>query len=697
MAANAYVWGVDIGTCSLKALRCRVGDRDGPLEAEAFEYIEYPQMLSQPDADRVGLIREALVEFTSRHDIHEDRLAVSVSGQSGLTKFIKLPPIEAKKIADIVKYEANQQIPFPLDQVVWDWQRLPGGIEEGGFVLEAEVALFAMKRIDVMKALEPLTEGKVDVDILQLPPVALMNMVIFDQLPDPSTLDPDNPPPFTVLVSTGVDTTDLVVTNGLHIWQRNIPIGGNNFTKAIISGLKLTHAKAEHTKRNAVRSANAKQVFLAMRPVFNEFAAELQRSLNYFTGTHKTAEISKVLLLGNAVKLRGLTDFVGKQLGLEVSRLDHFGRLEGKSVLSASAYRENRLAFATAYGLAVQAAGRAEMKTSLMPPQILQDRMIEAKKPLTVLSLTFLLVAALLGYAISYFTWSGYVPELYQRAFAAADSARSSSQAAISQVEEAVARRNEALAQQEALLEIGPRRFETLAMMRAVRSLLPSDREGEVPENPADREELHIDRIDCQYFPDLAAWFTAIKPRWEETNPQDQQPDPAAGQPADLAAGQPPDPAAAAIDPAAAADDPSIGPSGPGWVVEIVGHHFHNEEYHKPLEAAEFVRATLIKSLRGEGEPVVVPAGPQAGEEISLQQLGIGYPTIVESSRVRTERVKVPTLATDDREAGSEPEEERTLPLKRYDFTVQFCWQPGLPGATKLPDPADASEAVPGP
>lgn len=56
---------------------------------------------------------------------------VSVPGQSGLSKFIKLPPIEAKKIPDIVRYEARQQIPFPLEQVEWDWQRLVGGLEEG--------------------------------------------------------------------------------------------------------------------------------------------------------------------------------------------------------------------------------------------------------------------------------------------------------------------------------------------------------------------------------------------------------------------------------------------------------------------------------------------------------------------------------------------------------------------------------------
>jgi Tfp pilus assembly PilM family ATPase len=94
----------------------------------------------------------------------------------------------------------------------------------------------------------------------------------------------------------------------------------------------------------------------------NEFASELQRSLNYFTGTDRTATIGKVLLLGNATKLRGLTDFVGQQLQLDVQRLDKFNGLEGASVLANPAFREHQLAYGTAYGLALQAANVAEIR-----------------------------------------------------------------------------------------------------------------------------------------------------------------------------------------------------------------------------------------------------------------------------------------------------------------------------------------------
>src|SRR5262249_23512501 len=138
MARSGTVWGIDIGQCALKAMRCRPHDDADKIVVEAFDYIEYPKILTQPDANPAELIADALKQFLSRNHVHNDRVAVSVSGQSGLARFIKLPPVEAKKIPDIVRYEARQQIPFDLNDVIWDYQRLGGGAEESGFVLETE-------------------------------------------------------------------------------------------------------------------------------------------------------------------------------------------------------------------------------------------------------------------------------------------------------------------------------------------------------------------------------------------------------------------------------------------------------------------------------------------------------------------------------------------------------------------------------
>jgi type IV pilus assembly protein PilM len=712
MASGSYVWGIDIGKCALKALRCRVSAEPRKLEAVACEYIEYPMILSQPEADPIELVQSALEQLISRHDLKGDKVAVSVPGNLGLSKFIKLPPIESKKIPDIVKYEARQQIPFPLEQVVWRWQRLAGGMEESGFVLDAEVALFAMKREQVFKALAPLQQAGIHVDVLQLAPIALANMAMFDQLPDSATMDPDQPIPSIALVSVGVDSTDLVVTNGRRIWQRSIPSGGSNFTKALVQGMKLTFSRAESLKRNAVKAEDPKAVFKTMKPVFNEFASELQRSLNYFTGTDRTATISKVLLMGNATKLRGLADFVGQQLQLDVQRLDKFNALEGAAVLSTPAFREHQLAFGTSYGLALQAANVAAISTNLLPDEIVRDRIIESKKPWAVGALVGLLAAAMINFFGMFAAWTAYAPDLYAAAFGKADAVKKQSAAATAAIGEVRERQTAAIAQQQWLAKVQNQRFATLDMMRAVQSLLPRDEEGKVPENPADRNELHIDQMDCQYFPDLAGWFGSLKPQWAETHIAEEAAEQQAAQ-AD-GNGEPPAPQPEADAPAgdaATADgeqaekkDDVAGPAGAGWVIELRGHHFHNEQRHKPLEGAQFLRSTLVKNLMGKDTKVVVSAGPLAGEQLSVSDLGIGFPIIIASSPIKPVRIPIANLS----EGGGSPAmpmppqpgvdpaplEPQELFLHRYDFVLQFCWQPRPAGqAPPAPPPVAAAAA----
>jgi len=710
MARGTYVWGIDIGKCALKALRCRVSADPRKLEAVACEYIEYPMILTQPEADPVELVQAALEELISRNDLTGDAVAVSVPGNQGLSKFIKLPPVESKKIPDIVKYEARQQIPFPLEQVVWRWQRLAGGMEESGFVLDAEVALFAMKREQVFKALAPLMQAGIHVDVLQLAPIAIANVAMFDQLPDPATLDPDQPAPSIALVSVGVDSTDLVVTNGRRIWQRSIPSGGSNFTKALVQGMKLTFSRAENLKRNAVKAEDPKAVFKMMKPVFNEFAAELQRSLNYFTGTDRTATISKVLLLGNATKLRGLTDFVGQQLQLDVQRLDKFNGLEGAAVLANPAFREHQLAFGTAYGLALQAAGVAAIRTNLLPDEIVLDRIIESKKPWAVGALVGLLVAALINFFAMFAAWTAYAPEIYAAAFGKAEAVKKQSAAATAEISQVREQQAASIAQQQWLAKVQNQRFEAIDMMRAVQSLLPRDEAGQVVENLADRRELHIERMDCQYFPDLAVWFTGLQQQWAETHIADDAATDSATPPAGENAG------AEGVPPAGAADAPADpaaaesgagetpeekGPTGAGWVVELQGYHFHNEPRHKPFEGAQFLRSTLIKNLLGKGDKVTISAGPLAGEQVSVSELGISHPVIVASSPIKPIKLTIanvgegsakpapqgPQSLPEDGAAGNEPQD---IVLRRYDFIVQFCWQPRPAGEASAAEPPAA-------
>ena len=140
-----------------------------------------------------------------------------------------------------------------------------------------------------------------------------------------------------MIISLGTDTTDLVITNGYRVWQRSIPIGGNHFTKALTKELKLTFAKAEHLKRNAMKAENPKAVFQAMRPVFSDLVAEIQRSIGFFTSNNRNAKLGDMVALGNPMKLPGLQRFLSQNLDQEVKLIDQFNNLVGGSATAGAA------------------------------------------------------------------------------------------------------------------------------------------------------------------------------------------------------------------------------------------------------------------------------------------------------------------------------------------------------------------------
>jgi type IV pilus assembly protein PilM len=377
MAKIQAVWALDVGQAALKALKLVPGETPDQVLAEAFDFIEYPKILSQPDADPEQLVREALETFLERNDLKGCKVAIAVPGQAGLVKFIKLPPVEKKRIPDIVKFEARQQIPFALEEVVWAYQQIGDDDDEGGdedFTM-AEVGLFAMKRDQINRAILPFRVAGIEVDIVQMGPIALYNFITFDKLKGSNSKES------VVLLDIGADNTDLIITDGNRIWQRNINIGGNHFTRALTKELKLTFAKAEHLKRNATKAPDPRSIFTAMRGVFNDFASEVNRSIGFYSSVNRTAKISKVIGLGNGFKLPGLQKFLQQNLSHEVDKLDGFARMVGDEVTGQPVFQDNMPSFAVAYGLAVQGLGKSGLKTNLLPPEIEQVRLIRAKKP----------------------------------------------------------------------------------------------------------------------------------------------------------------------------------------------------------------------------------------------------------------------------------------------------------------------------
>src|SRR5580658_5052054 len=418
MPGKPGAWGVDIGQAGLKAIRLQINDATEQVVATAFDYIAHPKILSQPDAIPEELIAQALEKFLKQNDIENDLLAISVPGQSALARFIQLPPVEASKVSEIVKYEARQQIPFALEDVVWDYQTLGKGTEESGFLLEAEVGLFAMKRDQVNNQLRPFTNAQLEVELIQIAPLALYNFLSFDQLgirvgDEATAMDS-----YTILLDMGADNTMLLVSNGQKIWIRNVPIGGNHFTRALTKEMKLTFAKAEHLKCNATKSPDPRAVFQALRPVFNDYVAEIQRSIGFFSSVNRSAKIQRLIGVGNGFRLAGLQKFLQQNLQYDVERVDTFQSLVGDNVLNAPLFQENLLTFCVPYGLALQCLKLTDIHTTLLPPEIAIERKIRRKKPWAVATAATLL----LGLATSAAGFANVRASVSEKRFAEAQS-----------------------------------------------------------------------------------------------------------------------------------------------------------------------------------------------------------------------------------------------------------------------------------
>lgn len=608
-----HVWGVEIGQSALKALRCHLeGDA---VVADMFDFVEYPKILTQPEAEPEKLIADALEQFTSRNDLKGNiKIGVSVPGQSGLAKFFKPPPVEVKKIADIVKYEARQQIPFDLNDVIWDFQQMEGSQIEDGYALESEVGLFAMKKEAVFRALKPYRDRGMDVDLVQLAPISIYNMVAYEQFANrlaEETFDPERPPKNTVILSIGTDASDLVVTNGFRIWQRSIPIGGNHFTRQLTKDLKLTFAKAEHLKRNAMQADDPKLIFQSMRPVFNDMVTEVQRSLSFFKQLNKKSDVENMLVMGNTAKMPGLLQFLSKNLSMDVTLFDRFAKLGGQEVSGALPFKENAPAFGVVYGLCLQLLNRGPMRTNLLPREILLDRIIRNKKPWAVGALSLLLVGFVSHHAMLGQVYRPIRPEIWSEAEKSVSNAEQKSQGEIKKDTDI---QTQLKLYKDVGIEVSKgaeRRMMCLELYKAIEASLNRD-ESLIDKSPeelpySNRKDFHITRVEQVYLDNVAEWYTAdFKKLYEESISDRKQ---LGCELVDRPAEKNPD------------------PTGPGWVVEIQGYHFFNGDDKKGLDGAAHVEKYFINFLEN-GEVQLPGPNPDELKKVPLFDLGIRRPIL---------------------------------------------------------------------
>ena len=394
------VWAIDIGSNSLKALR--LTDVNGVVEVIDFDNIEHDKILTGKgvqELEKEELIALTLRQFVQNHEIDKDDIIVSLPSQNSFARFVNLPPVELKKIPEIIRFEAVQQIPFDINDVQWDWQLMEE--EKEG---EKKVGIFAIKNDIINYMLDHFSRENIQVRFVQMAPMALYNYAIYDRTDLAGA--PDNQG--MIILNIGAEYSDLVVCTKSSVWQRCIPMGGNSFTKAISDTFKLNFEKSEKLKRNATTSKYARQILQAMKPVFTEFASEIQRSIGFYSSSNPNTTLTKIVAMGGGTKMRGLLKYLQQSIQMPIERPEAFEKLAVGRNVSAAKFHDNVCDFGVAYGMGIQALGLGKIESNLLPRAISRSMMWASKSKYFVTAAALLLLVSVLSFGRILFDKAAY-------------------------------------------------------------------------------------------------------------------------------------------------------------------------------------------------------------------------------------------------------------------------------------------------
>ncbi len=399
--------GIDVGTNSIKMVVVRK-ERDG-IRVLSAAAVPIPLDVAGSRDRRTQFVTESLGTLLADGDVRKNPVVIATPGQAVFIRYVKLPPVAPGKLDQIVGYEAQQQVPFPLDGVIWDYQRL-----QSRSPAETNIVLVAIKRELIGQSLEQLAAHHVEPEVIDHGPLAFYNCAKFvGELPDDQV---------TILLDVGAKATDLSIEReGQLCWTRSVPIGGNDLTDAIARTLNINSDAAEAAKleQGAVSEEGvgaegdqAAAIQQAMRPVLEELLSEVQRSVGYFRSQLEGGRVDRILLCGGTGRLPGFDTVLESRLGVEVSHADVLGRLgTTPDVISGL---DGAGGMEVAVGLALRTLVPCQLTINLLPAELIERHQMRRKRPYMVFSAV---LVALIGASSSVFTYQDYdvLNQEYQR------------------------------------------------------------------------------------------------------------------------------------------------------------------------------------------------------------------------------------------------------------------------------------------
>ncbi len=389
-------------------------DKDGGLILAAYQHSE---LLADPatDATRISQTALAVQELVGSLKA-SGKVNWSIPAQSVFTRFVKLPPVEGSQVEQIVRFEAQQNVPYPIEEVVWDYQIVPS--DEPANV---EVVLVAIKE-DLLEELNEAVEGaKLSTSTVDVAPMALYNAFLYNYGAQSGC---------TMLIDVGARTTNLIFIEGNRIFTRSITIGGNAVTAAISKDFEEPFAAAEERKKNggfvSLGGAYAEpedpdiaKVSKVARNTMTRLHREIARSISFYRSQQNGGAPERIYLCGGAVGMPYMKEFFEEKLALPVEFFNALKKVNVASgVDSAEVGREAHL-MGELVGLALRSVGQPPMTLNLRPASVVASQAAASKIP-AMAAAAVCLLAALGGWyyynaqAVSFFQQanSDYDPQV---------------------------------------------------------------------------------------------------------------------------------------------------------------------------------------------------------------------------------------------------------------------------------------------
>lgn len=350
MARRKNAIGLDIGSSSVKLVQLRESKKGVALTN--FAMVPLPtEAIVDGALMNASAVVDAIQGMVSQQKLKTKEVALSISGHSVIIKKISLPAMTPEELDESIKWEAEQYIPFDVNDVFLDYQILQTRPEQG----QMDVLLVAAKKEMIQEYVGLVKDAGLDPVVVDVDCFTIQNTFEANYGFPPGES--------VVLVDIGATTINInIVSNGITTFTRDISMGGNQFTEEIQKQLNVSYDEAEAYKLGGERGVDAdsvipQEVERVMGSVSEQMAGEIHRSLDFYLATTSETRMSRIYVSGGTAKVPALARTVESRVGVPVELVDPFRQIEVDPKLFNLEYlNEIRPMAAVAVGLGLRRA-----------------------------------------------------------------------------------------------------------------------------------------------------------------------------------------------------------------------------------------------------------------------------------------------------------------------------------------------------